>query len=88
MVRSIIFIVITSIMLVIITILIVLLKNIYDWHETNTWLFPLGTFLSCQSYIFFSRTINIIIIINIIEVMTIKMILIIIILPCDYSHKY
>jgi len=46
-------------------------------------------FLSCQSYIFFSRTINIIIITNIIEVMTIKMmLLIIIILPCGYSHKY
>jgi len=29
-------------------------------------------FLLCQSYIFFSRTINIIIITNIIEVMTIK----------------
>jgi len=36
MVRSIIFIVITSIMLVIIIILIVLLKNMYDWHEKNT----------------------------------------------------
>jgi len=35
MVRSIIFIVITSIMLVIIIILIVLLKKIYDWHERN-----------------------------------------------------
>jgi len=46
-------------------------------------------FLSCQSYIFFSRTINIIIITSIIEVMTIKMMLLtIFILPCDYSHKY
>jgi len=40
-------------------------------------------------YIFFSRTINIIIITNIIEVMTIKMMLLtIFILLCDYSHKY
>jgi len=46
-------------------------------------------FLSCQSYIFFSRIINIIIITNIIEVMTIKMVLLTIItLPCNYSHKY
>jgi len=85
----IIFIVITSIMLIIIIILIVLLKNIYDWHERNV---PKGNnhvFVSCQSYIFFSRTINIVIITNIIEVMTIKMMLLtIIILPCDYSHKY
>jgi len=44
-------------------------------------------FLSCQLY--FLATINIIIITNIIEVMTIKiMLLIIFILPCDYSHKY
>jgi len=35
MVRSIIFIVITSIMLVIIIILIILLKNMYNWHERN-----------------------------------------------------
>jgi len=47
------------------------------------------TFFSCQSYIFLSRTINIIIITNIIEIMTIKMMfLTIIILLCDYSHKY
>jgi len=46
-------------------------------------------FLSWQSYIFFSRTINIIIITNIIEVITIKMMLLtIFILPCDYTHKY
>jgi len=35
LVRSIIFIVITSIMLVIIIILIIPLKNIYVWHERN-----------------------------------------------------
>jgi len=40
------------------------------------------------SYIFFSRTINIIIITNIIEVMTIKMMLPNIFILCDYSHKY
>jgi len=34
MVRSIIFIVITSIILVIIIILIILLKNIYNWHQS------------------------------------------------------
>jgi len=46
-------------------------------------------FFQCQSYIFFSRIINIIIITNIIEVITIKMMfLAIITLPCNYSHKY